>query len=181
MNQIEQQNQTPLNQTPPAQLWIGPDQYLSDHAKEYIQKQLCPNNGCNICTVCTHIRDEQHHAMLWIRPEKRYNLEQLNPIFQRIAFALEQGEQFFFIIHNADFLTPACANALLKPIEEPPPGYHFVILAQRLEQLLPTIRSRCVIKTFAQFDDQYQNHPLFSYFIGGEKSPLEFMKILDYS
>ena len=47
------------------------------------------------------------------------------------------------LIYPADALNPAAANALLKTLEEPPPGVHFLLGAHRLDALLPTIRSRC--------------------------------------
>jgi DNA polymerase-3 subunit delta' len=38
---------------------------------------------------------------------------------------------------------PESANAILKTLEEPRPRVHFVLLAERPDRLLPTIRSRC--------------------------------------
>lgn len=38
---------------------------------------------------------------------------------------------------------PEAANAMLKTLEEPRPGVHFVLLAERPDRLLATIRSRC--------------------------------------
>jgi DNA polymerase-3 subunit delta' len=38
---------------------------------------------------------------------------------------------------------PESANALLKTLEEPRPGVHFLLLSERPERLLITIRSRC--------------------------------------
>jgi hypothetical protein len=48
----------------------------------------------------------------------------------------------FLIIDQAELLTPAAQNALLKLIEEPPPRTRVVLLALSLESLLPTVRSR---------------------------------------
>jgi DNA polymerase III subunit delta' len=47
------------------------------------------------------------------------------------------------IIDAADDLNPSAANALLKLLEEPPPGVTFLVVAHRPSGLLPTIRSRC--------------------------------------
>lgn len=38
---------------------------------------------------------------------------------------------------------PESANALLKTLEEPRPNVHFLLLSERPQRLLPTIRSRC--------------------------------------
>ena len=65
----------------------------------------------------------------------------------------------------ADFLTEACSNSLLKSVEEPPTGYHFIFLAERLSQILPTIQSRCMIKSLYEEDQstfgQQENHNMF--------------------
>ncbi len=47
------------------------------------------------------------------------------------------------IVDPADDMNVNAANALLKLLEEPPPGGLFLILAHAPGRLLPTIRSRC--------------------------------------
>lgn len=47
------------------------------------------------------------------------------------------------IIDAADELNTAAANALLKMLEEPPPGAVLLLVCHRPAALLPTIRSRC--------------------------------------
>ncbi|MDR0340488.1 MAG: hypothetical protein LBH53_02940, partial [Puniceicoccales bacterium] len=47
------------------------------------------------------------------------------------------------LIHGADRLHRSAANALLKTLEEPPPGVLLLLTAQRIGDVLPTIRSRC--------------------------------------
>lgn len=165
----------------PAQLLFGNHDFLVNKTKEYLQYQLCSLNGCNSCIQCRHITEQQHHAALWLAPEKQYTLEQLEPIFNTIAFALAPQENFFFIIQKADKLTPACANSLLKSIEEPPAGYHFILLAERQDLILPTIRSRCVVQTFTS-TDATMHSPLFMHFSNTQPdNPLQFMKDLDQS
>src|SRR5205823_1504040 len=46
------------------------------------------------------------------------------------------------------------ANTLLKTLEEPPAGTHFVLVTSRAPSLLPTIRSRCQRVRFAALDDE---------------------------
>ena len=136
------------NQLSPAYLWIGSPADLANKAVTFLQSALCPAQ-CGSCTNCTKIAKQQHHAAIWLMPEKQYTLDQLEVIFNTISFTLDDDQKCFFIIQHADFLTPVCANALLKPLEEPPPGYHFILLAQRQERILPTIRSRCIIQQYA--------------------------------
>ncbi len=48
------------------------------------------------------------------------------------------------LLHPAESLNPASANALLKMLEEPPPSTLFLLVSHQPQRLLPTIRSRCV-------------------------------------
>ncbi len=177
--------QQPFNTTityhtiPPAQLWVGQHEHVLKEVKLFLQKVLCPHNGCHTCNTCMHIRDKQHHSIMWLYPDKTYTLEQLDGLFSTIAYMLGQDETFFFVIQKADFLTSLCANKLLKPMEEPPAGYHFILLAEHIENILPTIRSRCVLQTSRSRIDNYINHPLFQSFTTQHCSPAEFSKILD--
>jgi len=50
----------------------------------------------------------------------------------------------FVIIDSADDLNANAANALLKNLEEPKLNTYFILIANQLSNLLPTIRSRCI-------------------------------------
>jgi DNA polymerase-3 subunit delta' len=47
------------------------------------------------------------------------------------------------LLHPAEALNAASANALLKMLEEPPPDVLFLLVTHNAQRLLPTIRSRC--------------------------------------
>lgn len=145
-----------MNFTQSTQLWLGSYKELEREIIQFLQKQFCAS-ACNNCITCKQLKEKQHHSLLWIEPEKRYTINLLEPIFQTISYALEANQQFFIILHKADLLTPVCANSLLKSIEEPPLGYHFILLAERKELILDTIRSRCIIKEYARVEtDEFQ-------------------------
>lgn len=164
---------------PPAQLWIGKHDHLTALVQECIQKLLCKHGGCQTCTTCMRIRDKQHHSLLWLHPEKNYTIEQFDDLFSKISFCLDKDELFFFIIQKADFLTTACGNKLLKSMEEPPQGYHFILLAERTEQILPTIRSRCTLHTFNSELSTYAEHPLYEHLTTKIATPIEWAKMVD--
>ncbi len=173
----------------PAYLFVGTEDALLEHAIILLQKEFCMQNtqtqhqlnGCGICISCRKIREQQHESMLWLYPEKQYAIDDLKVIFSTISFALEHDQHFFFVLQKADLLTITCANALLKSLEEPPAGYHFILLAQRLEQILPTIQSRCLIENLHSTESS-PLAPLAPFFTTTTfHDPVAFSKELDAS
>lgn len=47
------------------------------------------------------------------------------------------------LVHPAEAMNVNAANALLKTLEEPPPGTLFILVSHHSQRLLPTVRSRC--------------------------------------
>lgn len=164
---------------PPAQLFIGRHDHALGVVEKLLQTILCKHNCCNTCITCMQIREKQHHALMWLHPEKNYTLEQFDDLFATLSLQLQPDELFFFIIQKADFLTSACANKLLKPMEEPPRGYHFILLAEHPEQIVPTIRSRCTIHTLDIAELPHVSHPLCEVFTQKLVASNEFSKIID--
>lgn len=60
-----------------------------------------------------------------------------------------RGRAKVFIIREADRITPAAQNALLKTLEEPPPTTFLILLVASLDRLLETTCSRCQLIPFA--------------------------------
>ncbi len=129
----------------PTYLVVGSRTATRAHVVQFLQQRLCSQQGCTTCTVCIQIHAQQHPETLWIAPEKIYTKEQLAPVFSSLAFMQEGNRPFFCIMQDADYLTPLCANSLLKALEEPPAHYYFILTTERLDALLPTIRSRSIV------------------------------------
>jgi DNA polymerase III delta prime subunit len=167
-----------MTQLAPSQLFIVARTQAQDVVYNYLQKVFCDHDACKNCTTCKLIQSKKHHSTLWIEPEKRYTLDLLEPIFKKTNFSLENEQKYFFILTKADFLTPACANSLLKIVEEPPPGYHFIFVAQRKQLVLPTIRSRCVMQSY-NIDQTSQEKIVFgTHFMSLATDPNAFLKEL---
>lgn len=174
------QNDIQTTVTTPAFLWIGNNAFLVMHTIEFLQKIFCKNNHCKICTTCNQINQQEYHAIIWIKPAKEFVLEELAIIAQTISFKLEPHEQFFFVIQNADYMRKACANSLLKILEEPPMGYHFILLAEQQQTILPTIVSRCLVSSFYQKEETVKYHHLFNFFTTTNfNDPMAFLQELD--
>ena len=86
------QSHTQKKLTAPALLWIGNQTHLMSHAIEFLQKMYCKNNNCKICTTCSQINQQEHHAIVWIKPEKEFVLQDLAIIAATITFKLESDD-----------------------------------------------------------------------------------------
>jgi DNA polymerase-3 subunit delta' len=62
------------------------------------------------------------------------------------------GHDKVFVIDEAELLDPYGQNALLKTLEEPPPGTYIFLVTTQEDRLLPTIRSRCQRVAFRALD-----------------------------
>ncbi len=144
-------------------IWIGSSEIAHKQVVSVIKRQVCAQGGCNRCSICTSIEQQQYHAALWLYPKARYTLDQLDPVFKTLSFGLDEGKKFFIVIQKADSLSQACANSLLKVLEEPPSGYYFLLTAERLDDLLPTIRSRCMIHVLDHDAQQVAHQDLFDF------------------
>ena len=162
----------------PAQLVVGNPTQIEQLTITRLQKQFCSNNGCLHCPTCKQIQAKQYHKLLWLCPEKQYTLETLELLFETIAFANNCGEHFFFVLEKAELLTTACANRLLKAVEEPPAGYHFIFLTHRLQNIIPTICSRCMIIKHESIS-QFAPNPLLNFFTQHTPDSLSFLQTLE--
>lgn len=166
-----------------AQLIVGSLMHLHAHVDAILQNIFCKRAqeankslGC-FCDECKKIKHRQHHAVVWMSPEKSYTVDDIQIIFDRVRFALDQGQQFFFILDNAQTLTTTTANRILKILEEPPQGYCFILLTTNIQAIMPTILSRCVVTdltTLHAAQVTYEDHPLLAFFSGSQSDPSSF-------
>lgn len=129
-----------------AHVWIGNQDMLVARAIQALQELWCPHNACGKCSVCKRIVEKQFHHLLWLTPAKQsYTVDQIDELHAHLSLQREPDEHFFVVLELAHTLSAASANKLLKTLEEPPAGYHFLLLSESRFGLLPTIVSRCLI------------------------------------
>jgi DNA polymerase-3 subunit delta' len=73
------------------------------------------------------------------------NVRDAATIMRKLSFKAYESEFKIAIIWMAEKLNVQSANKLLKLIEEPPEKTLFILIAEHQEELLTTIRSRCVM------------------------------------
>ncbi len=59
-----------------------------------------------------------------------------------------RGRGKMFLVRDAHLMNDDAQNALLKTLEEPPPGTFLMLLTDQAHGLLPTVRSRCQLIRF---------------------------------
>ena len=139
-------------------------------AERVAQLLLCESSGtrpCGRCEGCRWLAAGSHPDFRRIEPEalaknpvpaaedaetpaKRVKpsidikIEQVRELAGFLNLRSHRGRLRVALVHPAEEMVPSAANALLKGLEEPPPGAVFILVSHRPSQLLPTIRSRCV-------------------------------------
>lgn len=91
--------------------------------------------------------------LITVRPEDKPSIliEQVRGLVQALSLRVyNPGGTRLVVIEDAHLLTIEAQNALLKLIEEPPAGTVFILVTDRVEALLPTVRSRCAAVFFPQ-------------------------------
>jgi DNA polymerase-3 subunit delta' len=80
------------------------------------------------------------------RPEKKstqITIDQVRDIGQFVALSTHRDGYRVILIHPAETMNQAAANALLKTLEEPTPRTLILLVTNRLGRLMATVRSRC--------------------------------------
>lgn len=95
----------------------------------------------------------RHHPDLgWVEPTGAAEIlvEDIEePVIAAATRTPFEARRRLFVIEHADRMNDAAAGRLLKTLEEPPPYVHLILLADDVEAVLPTLRSRCQAVRFA--------------------------------
>jgi DNA polymerase-3 subunit delta' len=83
------------------------------------------------------------------KASREIRIKQIQELADLIGVSAHRGGMRVVVLAPAETLNPASANALLKMLEEPPPATRFVLVSDALDDVLPTIRSRCVLQRVA--------------------------------
>jgi DNA polymerase-3 subunit delta' len=158
-------------------LFDGPDGVGKERAAFGLaQALLCEtrapgeSEACGTCSSCRRVAASQGdarstHPDLIVLERGLYAPEQIGRrtpetqdlsidqirslVLTRAAFASHEGRAKVFLLRRAEELSVSAANALLKTLEEPGRGTHFVLLSAQAGVLLSTILSRTQRVRFA--------------------------------
>ncbi|QGZ37731.1 DNA polymerase-3 subunit delta' [Pseudoduganella flava] len=138
--------------------------------EHFAQALLCEDvradgHPCNACASCGWFAQQSHPDFRRIRPEafeeeaagddeggetkkskapsKEIKIEQVRQLADFMNISTHRQGLRVVVLYPAEALNMPASNALLKTLEEPPPGTVFLLSSNSLDRLLPTILSRC--------------------------------------
>ena len=130
-------------------------------ALNYAQALLCESRrpdglACGACTGCTYVAARTHPDLrvldlydfddkdeAWV-PVNEILVKRVRALTELMEMSTHRHGARVGVIAPAERMNASTANALLKTLEEPPPGATLVLTSSQPGRLLPTVVSRCV-------------------------------------
>jgi len=151
-----------------AYLLSGPPPEPRAAALLFARAVVCGGPGprpCESCPACRRSREREilaldgsgkkgpllrhvgdHPDLLWVERgagDTRVRIGQIRALQSALRLRVAEGERRVAVIADAEWLNQEAQNALLRLLEEPPPGTLLVLVARSSAGLLATVRSRC--------------------------------------
>jgi len=77
------------------------------------------------------------------RKGQQIKVDAVREVTEFLQLSAHRGGWRVALLHPAERMTAAAANALLKTLKEPPPRVLLILVSHRMTRLLPTVVSRC--------------------------------------
>ena len=162
----------------PAYLFSGPEGVGKRKTAKVFIKAILDRNFDKESTK-RKIESNNHPDLLWIEPSyivqgksisqtkarsesvsmkspPQIRLNQIKEIIEFLSKKPFESERSIVIIEDIERINESASNALLKTLEDTNTGL-FILITQRPEKLLSTIRSRCQVVPFIRLNDNYVN------------------------
>lgn len=105
---------------------------------------------CKECVSCRQMESENQPDVIWVTREKA-SLG-VDEIREQLCNTMDikpfSSPYKIYLVPEAEKMTEAAQNALLKTIEEPPEYGIVILMTSNISALLPTIQSRCLTMEF---------------------------------
>ncbi len=139
---------------------VGKKQFAFELARSFVC-QMSEQDVCGQCPACTRItafstptteKGEDYDRVFFsghpdvglVIPYKRnLRVGAIRALEVQANYRPYEARARVFIIDDADKMTDAASNALLKTLEEPPSTTYLILVTSRPNMLMSTIRSRC--------------------------------------
>jgi len=125
---------------------IGKKQF----AEKLVQSLLChkPSNNkpceqCNGCKTYTAGSNPDFMEIQIAEDKKQISVDQIRALSKFITLSRSFDFYRVILLHPVEAMNVNAANSLLKSLEEPADNTIIILLATSLNQIIPTIKSRC--------------------------------------
>jgi len=134
-----------------AWLFTGPPGSGRSNAAVALAAALqCERGGCDDCHECHTVQAGTHADVTRMRTDNMIiAVRDVRDLVRKAALRPVGRKWQIIIVEDADRLNEHGTNALLKAIEEPTERTVWMLCAPTVEDVLPTIRSRCRLLTLA--------------------------------
>ncbi|WP_409268264.1 DNA polymerase III subunit delta' [Massilia sp. BHUDP2] len=150
---------------------VGKAGFMESFAQALLCENVRPDgHACGSCASCGWFLQNNHPDYRRVRPEaledepvaegdeaaepagkskssktpsKEIKIEQIRALADFMNISTHRQGLRVVVLYPAETLNMPASNALLKTLEEPPPGTVFLLSSNSLDRLLPTILSRC--------------------------------------
>lgn len=137
-----------------AYLFEGPaGSGLTDITHLFVKLLLCEtpsqNVPCETCRSCRLYNTGNHPNIVFIKPDgQNIKIDQIRELIYKMNKTGFSSGRKIYVIEEADRMNNASANALLKFLEEPEFNVTAILLTERVNAIMSTIRSRCQLVSF---------------------------------
>ncbi len=131
-----------------AYLFTGPRGTGKTSSARILAKSLNCEHGptptpCLTCVSCVEVKESSSPSVFEIDAASNNSVDDARMIIERAPLVAQGGKFKLYIVDECHMLTKEAFNALLKTIEEPPPGVIFILATTEEHKVPPTILSRC--------------------------------------
>ncbi|MHB8291330.1 MAG: DNA polymerase III subunit [bacterium] len=104
---------------------------------------------CGECPSCVGIFNKTSSNIIYVEHEKGLiNIEKINSLAKSLSLLPPNNMHRFVIVDDISRMNVSAMNSILKILEEPPEKTVFILIAANLNNILPTIISRCMVVNF---------------------------------
>ncbi|MCF6254346.1 MAG: DNA-directed DNA polymerase, partial [Thiomicrorhabdus sp.] len=122
----------------------------SEFSEKLVQSLLChqpvDNEPCEQCNGCKTYLAGSNPDFMDIQvaeDKKQISVDQIRALSKFITLSRSFSAYRVILLHPVEAMNMNAANSLLKSLEEPADNTVIILLATHLNQILPTIKSRC--------------------------------------
>ena len=147
------------NRLPQSMAFVGPSGVGKKRVGLALAQYLVCESGqqaCGHCGPCIRIEKQQSESLILVQPNPEYakpsiKVDDIRHVIEALALA-PIGAARIVIIDQAHLMNDQAANALLKNLEEPTENVYFILIANEIQQFLPTIQSRVQVYRFSNLN-----------------------------